>query len=58
MNKKQPKPKQEAVSLRLRAEPFRRLDDSMLQLVNGGARYTVPGGFADDATPIYDDSTG
>ena len=58
MEKKQASAKQKMASRRLRAEPFRRLDDSALQAVNGGARVTVPTGFADDTTPIYDDSTG
>ena len=37
----------------LRKETLRRLVDSELQRVAGGARAYKPVGFADDTTPIY-----
>lgn len=46
--------RQRTSSLALRRETLRRLADSELQGVAGeGGRLRVPGGFADDTTPIY-----
>ena len=58
MEKKQSNPKQKTASLRLQAETLRRLDDSELPGVAGGARIRIPVGYADDTTPIYDDTSG
>ena len=58
MEKKKSEAKPKAASLRLQTETLRRLDDSQLQgVVIGGGRLRVPGGYADDTTPIYDDDT-
>ena len=57
LEKKQPKTKQK-LPLTLRTETLRRLEGSQLQGVAGGARIRIPVGFADDTTPIYDDTTG
>lgn len=56
MEKKQAKTSQKD-SLRLRTETLRQLDDTKLQGVAGGARIWKPG-YADDTTPIGDDTTG
>ena len=56
MEKKQSTAKQKTTALRVRKETFRRLEDSQLQGVAGGGRLRVPTGFADDGTPIYDDT--
>ena len=54
MEKKQAK---KASTLTLRTETLRRLDDAHLPRVAGGARLRVPGGFADDTSPLYYDDT-
>lgn len=59
MEKKQPETKQKTASLTLQTETLRRLKDSQLQGVAGGAgKIRIPTGFADDTTPIYDDTAG
>lgn len=58
MNKKQLEEKQKTASRMLRKETLRRLDDAQLQRAAGGARLRVPVGFADNTTPIYDDTDG
>ena len=45
--------KQKTSSLTLRKETLRRLEDSALQRVAGGAKIWIPVGHADDTTPIY-----
>ena len=59
MEKKNSKVQQKTTSLGLKTETLRRLDDSQMKAVAGGGRVriTVPGGYADDTTPI-DDTTG
>ena len=52
------KQKKSSSSLTLRKETLRRLGSSELQGVAGGVRIHIPLGYADDTTPIYDDSTG
>lgn len=47
---------QKTNALVLRRETLRQLEDSKLQAVIGGGRLRVPGGYADDTTPIYDDT--
>jgi hypothetical protein len=56
MKKKQTQ--QQTPTLSLRRETLRRLDDESLQGAAGGGRLRVPVGFADDTTPLYDDTTG
>ena len=56
MEKKRSKAKQTTASLRQPREPLRRLDQSALLGVVGAGRLRVPTGFADDGTPIYDDT--
>ena len=59
MEKKHSTAKQKTAALRLRTETLRRLDDSELQTVAGGAgRIHIPIGFEDDTTPIYADIAG
>ncbi|HEX3529589.1 MAG TPA: hypothetical protein VH988_21220 [Thermoanaerobaculia bacterium] len=59
MKKKHSTAKQKTAALRLRTETLRRLDDSELQTVAGGAgRIRIPIGFEDDTTPIYADIAG
>ncbi len=58
MEKKHSQARQKATSLTLRTETLRQLDDSHLKEVAGGGRLRVPVGFADDTTPLYDDTAG
>jgi len=53
MEKKQAKTKQNTSPLALHRETLRRLENSELQGVAGGARIYKPVGFDDDTTPIY-----
>jgi len=57
MEKKQSTAQQKA-TLRLRTETLRRLADSELLGVAGGATLRIPIGFEDDTTPIYADTAG
>jgi hypothetical protein len=57
MKKKTSKPKK-VTALGLQTETLRRLDDSQMQAVAGGARVRIPINFTDDTTPIYDDGNG
>jgi len=56
MNKKQLDPRKADDPRALRKETLRRLDDVDLRVAAGGARIWRPG-FADDTTPISDDTT-
>jgi hypothetical protein len=58
MEKKAKVKQKKAAFLTLQTETLRRLDDSQLHRVAGGARIWKPLGFADDTTPIYDDTAG
>jgi hypothetical protein len=58
MEKKQPKTKQEPTSLKLHSETLRRLEASQLRGVIGGVRIWKPSGFAEDTTPLYDETGG
>jgi hypothetical protein len=58
MEKKQPKTKQKMTSLRFQSEALYRLEASQLRGVIAGARLWTPMGFADDTTPIYDNTGG
>jgi hypothetical protein len=58
MEKKHSKAKQKAAMLRLQTETLHQLDDLRLKTVAGGGRIRVPVGFADDTTPLYDDTAG
>jgi hypothetical protein len=42
----------------LRKETLRLLDPSELQRVAGQIRIRIPGGYADDTTPVYAEETG
>lgn len=53
--------KKQSKALNLRKETLRNLDGLELKVAGGGGRLRVPGGFADDTTPIYiwvDDTNG
>ena len=58
MEKKNSKAQHKTVSLGLKTETLRRLDDSQMKGVAGGARLWRPTGVADDTTPVGDDTTG
>lgn len=58
MKKTQAGMKQKTASLRLETETLHRLEASKLRGVAGGARIWRPSGFADDTTPIYDNTNG
>jgi hypothetical protein len=49
---------QQTNALTLNRETLRQLESSKLQTVAGGGRLRVPVGYADDTTPIYDDTQG
>lgn len=58
MEKKLSTAKPKATSLGLQTETLHRLEASHLQRVAGGSRVRIPLGYADDTTPIYDDTAG
>lgn len=49
---------QQKNALTLNRETLRQLETPKLQAVAGGGRLRVPVGYADDTTPIYDDTQG
>jgi hypothetical protein len=49
---------QKTNALVLHRETLRQLESSKLQAVAGGGRLRVPVGYADDTTPLYDDTQG
>jgi hypothetical protein len=49
---------QKTNALALHRETLRQLESAKLQAVAGGGRLRVPVGYADDTTPIYDDTQG